>query len=362
MVIQKQFIEIRDILCPCCIVPNSIVNSFSSNRLLAGEKKERGRRLNSANHKMITLKSFTTILGRFLTILSLIFLFFKLSQHLNNIPNLNYNLLGILSLISAVLFSASTVVIVSYIWIILLRGGGVFLNLKQAYIIIGKSQIGKYLPGNIFQYLGRITLGQRAGIPPEAIVMSTGVETLLLAGTASSIAAVGLFFDRNALMWLMGKLSANGYGLTVFAIVVSVAILFALAILLPRTRAWIRSRLAYLNAGRIVKAVFICLFVFVLYGVLISLLLSTLWGMDTELRWYQFIWGFALAWVLGFITPGAPGGLGIREVILVGLYSQEFGEGLVLGLALILRVITSLGDLLAFGLAYWLGKRGGRNI
>jgi len=33
--------------------------------------------------------------------------------------------------------------------------------------------------------------------------------------------------------------------------------------------------------------------------------------------------GFALAWVLGFIVPGAPGGIGIREVILAGLHMHK---------------------------------------
>jgi len=65
--------------------------------------------------------------------------------------------------------------------------------------------------------------------------------------------------------------------------------------------------------------------------------------------------GFALAWVLGFIVPGAPGGIGIREVILAGLYAQELGQGIAIGLSVVLRVIPSLGVLVAFGLAYWVG-------
>lgn len=81
-------------------------------------------------------------------------------------------------------------------------------------------------------------------------------------------------------------------------------------------------------------------------------LLTTLWGLDTNLQWYQLTWGFALAWVLGFIIPGAPGGIGIREVILASLYAQELGQGMAVGLSVVLRVITSLGDLATFALAY----------
>jgi len=72
--------------------------------------------------------------------------------------------------------------------------------------------------------------------------------------------------------------------------------------------------------------------------------------------------GICLAWVLGFIVPGTPGGIGIREVILAELYAQELGQGIAIGLSIVLRVITSLGDLVTFGLAYWVScttKSGG---
>jgi len=68
-----------------------------------------------------------------------------------------------------------------------------------------------------------------------------------------------------------------------------------------------------------------------------------------------------LAWVLGFIIPGAPGGIGIREVILAGLYAQELGQGMAVGLSVVLRVITSLGDLATFTLAYWLSTMSAKN-
>jgi len=97
--------------------------------------------------------------------------------------------------------------------------------------------------------------------------------------------------------------------------------------------------------------------VFIFLGIVISLLLTTLWGINTGMHWYQFTWGFTLAWVLGFVTPGASGGIGIRELVFVGLYGKELGEGLAVGLAVVLRVITSIGDLLTFALAYWLGRQ-----
>lgn len=306
---------------------------------------------------MKTFKSLLPFAGRSLTILSLIFLFLKLGPHFNDIPRFTLNFTGAATVVLAILFNASTVAIQACLWPLLLRGGGVFLNFKEAYLILGKSQIGKYLPGNVFQYLGRVALSRKAGIPTEAVLISTGIETGLLAATVSALAAAGLLFDRSPFGWLLDEPGANRVSMTLLAIMIIIILLAILTILCPRLRAWIRLRIAYLNPLRVTGGFFLSLMVFMTHGIMISLLLDTLWGIETELKWYQFSWGFALAWGLGFITPGAPGGLGIREVILVGLFGQPLGEAVVLGLALVLRIITSLGDLLAFGMAVWLGRR-----
>jgi hypothetical protein len=57
---------------------------------------------------------------------------------------------------------------------------------------------------------------------------------------------------------------------------------------------------------------------------------------------------FALAWVAGFITPGAPAGLGVRDAILMTGLTPIFGPGNALGVTVVMRLVTSVGDALAF--------------
>lgn len=54
---------------------------------------------------------------------------------------------------------------------------------------------------------------------------------------------------------------------------------------------------------------------------------------------------FAIAWSIGFITPGAPSGIGIREAILLLLLIPLSGEGPALILALLFRLVTIGGDI-----------------
>ena len=57
---------------------------------------------------------------------------------------------------------------------------------------------------------------------------------------------------------------------------------------------------------------------------------------------------YACAWIIGTVTPGAPGGLGVREAILVLLLAPYCGEGVAVAAALFLRIATTLADLLSF--------------
>ena len=62
--------------------------------------------------------------------------------------------------------------------------------------------------------------------------------------------------------------------------------------------------------------------------------------------------GYVIAWVLGFVVPGAPGGIGVRELVITLLLSGVMGEGLVVTLSITHRLITIIGDFLAYVLRF----------
>ena len=61
---------------------------------------------------------------------------------------------------------------------------------------------------------------------------------------------------------------------------------------------------------------------------------------------------YALSWVIGYITPGASGGLGVREALIIGFLSGIVGEPASILVALALRLITIIGDFLVFGVSF----------
>ena len=60
---------------------------------------------------------------------------------------------------------------------------------------------------------------------------------------------------------------------------------------------------------------------------------------------------FSVSWVLGYIVPGASGGIGVRESILIILLSSYFMKADVLVFTVLSRVITLLGEILSFAYA-----------
>ncbi len=57
---------------------------------------------------------------------------------------------------------------------------------------------------------------------------------------------------------------------------------------------------------------------------------------------------YSIAFLLGLITPGAPAGLGIRESIMVLLMSPMIGDAKSTYIALVFRLVTTLGDVWFF--------------
>ena len=76
------------------------------------------------------------------------------------------------------------------------------------------------------------------------------------------------------------------------------------------------------------------------------------WAFDLQamVPWTTWLSGFALAWTLGLVVPGAPGGLGVFEATLLLRLGLALPEPPVLAVALSYRIVVTLADLLAAGL------------
>ena len=70
---------------------------------------------------------------------------------------------------------------------------------------------------------------------------------------------------------------------------------------------------------------------------------------------------YMLSWMAGLLTPGAPGGLGIREAVMLMFMSGILNEHILLPAIVIHRALNVAGDVAAYGMSFaFRYSRGGK--
>lgn len=225
----------------------------------------------------------------------------------------------------AVLYAAGGTLL-SLAWREVLRAQDVMTTTAWAIRVYGLSQLGKYVPGNVFQFAGRQALGLVAGHPGWKLASSSLHELLLLAAGGVSVSILG------APLFLPSLTPPAA-----LALFLALTALMTLAAWRLRGRSFARALIGYtlfllLSGGLFVTTV--------------SLIAPNL--QLSGLSLLPLCGGFVLAWLAGFMTPGSPAGLGVRETVSLLLFQTVLPEReLLLSMALA-RAVTTIGDVLFF--------------
>ena len=78
-----------------------------------------------------------------------------------------------------------------------------------------------------------------------------------------------------------------------------------------------------------------------------SLALLT-WSFNDEGSYLLMLFTFSVGWTLGFLTPGAPSGIGVRETVMVCILSPMIGPPQAIIVTMLSLVMTVGGDLLSW--------------
>ncbi len=211
-------------------------------------------------------------------------------------------------------------------WWHLLRHLGTSPSRLGAIRIYGVSQLAKYVPGNIFHLAGRQALGMSSGLSAVALAKSTVWELGLIA-TAGSL-----------FCWLILPIVNNSFHTTssVF-LLISSAVLVAASLdrLVDRQTMWsfVWQMLFLVMSGSVFAAL--------LY------LIADGEGLTVQ-QWLTVGGAYIVAWLIGLVTPGAPAGVGVRELILLFILKNLVTESDLLTVVLVGRLVTVTGDFIFF--------------
>ncbi len=222
-------------------------------------------------------------------------------------------------------------------WRAVLSGLGSPLPPGVAARIFFVGQLGKYLPGSVWPALTQMVLGERHGVPRVRSVTALALTLVLSLATGGVLAGILLPVRLGGpYLWLVAAVPPG------------------LACCHPRLLGSLLGR-ALRRVGRPVPrdrpsaaawavAVGWALVAWLAFGVQILVLAVALGG-SAAAAWPLAVGGYALAWCAGLVVVIAPAGAGVREVVLVAVLTPVLPHGEGTLLALVSRLLVTLGDI-----------------
>jgi hypothetical protein len=266
------------------------------------------------------LKKTATILDNIFTLAAVFYLLATLFEHANKI---NIELSSVL-LPVVVLFCITHLFQASIIQILLSRK----LSWTSLLRINSAAQLYKYVPGNVAHFFMRWLNLKKSGVGIRDNARLIVYETLLLVITYTLFGLV--FFTTTG--WLHTLLSMNGFKA---AAVVSIVCVLA--------GAWVlRKKIAPLLHANFVYVIFLYSLSALIFGLILCVLNAYMVPEITGIGFCTYTLGFAVSYLAGFVVPGSPGGIGIREVVFIEIFRHSGNELYLLTQLIVLFRLTGI--------------------
>lgn len=250
-----------------------------------------------------------------------------------------------------------------------------FADAARAYYC---GHLGKYVPGKAIVLVIRAALLKDRGVRPSIAALTATYETLLMmgAGLAVAIAMIPWMGIPTALPALQKIVDPNQSGAAfVFPITVVVGCLLAIPII-----SWLLSRISRImipaemkeqgsagsvstgsiSMGQIAQGLAAFVVGWALLGLSLGLTIHSLGSEPIAWEnWPLWTGAAAAATVLGFVMVFVPGGIGVREGVLMELLQSQssIGQSQAVAAAIILRMVWLVAEIgISVGLYYGVGR------
>ena len=223
---------------------------------------------------------------------------------------------------------------------------GLRLTFWETLGIYGTTSLGKYIPGGVWHFVGRFGVYRAKGLDNKQTLRAFILENIWMLSAALIVGIAALLFYRQDLLesWFNLMLtSGSAIGLFSLAIFIWITSLLLVKYYFDKqTKLPIRPFWQVALAG-ILLWFFVGLSFFVMFE-----------GFPLQ-KFGLFVGGYAISWVVGYFAVFAPGGVGIRETMLVFIFASVSSAEQISVYAAMNRIIW-IGAELAFGMIGYLQK------
>ena len=285
------------------------------------------------------LKKSLTLIGKLLGILGLVFVLYTLFQEYT-LESFIAKFSSILPLLPfLLLLNILSILLGIYAWhLMLIQYAKAPFDFFISYYHFGKTEIAKYLPGNVFHFIGRQAIASKVGISQSQMAKTSVLFSLLLlvgtviASTLTALLAKGIPLYIELLMLL-----------ATFITFVGTLLLYKSFPLITKIKMNLLFSLSVLFQG-------------IMLGVIVTYQSEVF---ESGL-FFQTVSIYIVSWLIGFITPGASGGLGIREGTFIAIGSflhLALSTEVIVFSVLLVRLVNILVDILLFGSTFMLESK-----
>ncbi len=266
-----------------------------------------------------------------------------------------------------------SMIFAGWVWMLILREFRQRVNAAWAIQVFLKTNIAKYLPGNIWHFWGRISDAKKAGISPKVATLSVLLEPLLMASAGVLIGLI--IFDK--IHWFLRFVGCAAILTAIHPQTLNPIVLFVEKLKLKKQDGEISkaegdrlilrlessSSLAKITSSVKSKRKInlpikryplvpligqMCFIGLRGSGFLLTVMALT----PVNLNDIPNLFGaFCLAFVVGLVVPGAPGGMGVFEATAIALLDDRYSTGIILSAVALYRIISILADVSGAALA-----------
>jgi uncharacterized membrane protein/uncharacterized membrane protein YbhN (UPF0104 family) len=230
----------------------------------------------------------------------------------------------------------------SYLWYRILRQYGYTIPFRETSHLWAMSELKRYIPGNIWSFLGRAVLFREKGVQKTHIAKGLIIEAELFVIGAVMISLLSLpfFFSsgQGSIEWLL--LISVSAGVIIYCISSKLHL---------RATGKLRKAVSFLfsgfPAGENALLIFISIIALFCYGTGNYFVIGSVLYL-TPYLFLKLIGIFAFAFVTGYLSIVTPAGFGVREGIVIFSLSKFLSYGLAAFGALFSRIILIVSELI----------------
>jgi uncharacterized membrane protein YbhN (UPF0104 family) len=259
----------------------------------------------------------------------------------------NYPLLAV-----AVVAALGTLSLYVWMWRFIVRRLGADISYPQAFRIWFLSNLGRYVPGKVWQFVGWFYLGEQAGIGRVQILTSIAVNLGLQTLTGLGLGVVALALMLGGELW-------NRFWPLFLLIPVGLFVAIQPRVM-ERILNWGLVKLKRepvslgLTTGDMALFALGHVGCWVAYGIAFYLFVCSLDPLP--LKDLPVLGAtYAASWVIGFLSLLTPGGIGVREGVLAYLLGFWLPAPVAIVISLLSRVWITAGELIGTFIAWRIG-------